>query len=62
MNKLFLVPGITNALYGSENQFIRCTKELPDLHLPYVHESTDGIFRSGGESCDDNEGSSKDDD
>ena len=49
-------------LDGSENQFIQCTKELSDLQLPYLDESTDDIFGGGRESSDGNEGSSTDDD
>ena len=62
VKKSFLVCGITNALYESENQFNRCLKELPELQLPYVDESTDDVFLSGGESSGDDEGSSTDDD
>ena len=51
--KIFLVCGITNTLNGSENHFIDCTKELPDLQFPYVDKSTDEVFLhvSGDESC-----------
>ena len=31
VQKSFLVCGITNALDGSQNHFIRCAKELPEL-------------------------------
>ena len=34
VKKSFLVCGITNALIGSENGFIHCVKELPDLQVP----------------------------
>ena len=48
VKKSFLVCGITNALDGSENQYIRCAKELPDLDFPYVDDSDDP-FKSCGE-------------
>ena len=44
VKKAFLMCGITNALNGSKNELICCTKELPDLWLPYVDESTDNVF------------------
>ncbi len=53
VKKSFLVCGITNALDGSENHFVHCSKELPDLQVPYVDEYTDDPFVSGGEESDD---------
>ena len=55
VDKSFLVCGITNALDGSENRFIHCTKELPSIQLPYVNESEDPF-----QSCDDDYESSAD--
>ena len=48
-------------LDGLGNQLIQSTKELLDLQLLYVDESTNDVFRGGDESSDDNEGSSTDD-
>ena len=45
VKKSFLVFGITNALEGSENGFIRCAKELPTLQVPYIDDSNDGPFQ-----------------
>ncbi len=44
VKKSFLVCGITNALDGSENTFIRCAKELPGIQLPYLDELEDDPF------------------
>ena len=30
--------GISNALDGSQNDFIRCAKELPEMSIAYGHE------------------------
>ena len=56
MKKSFLVCGITNALDGSENQLIRCSKELPDLQLPYNDaESDDDPFQDCNDSDSDDD-------
>ena len=47
--KSFLVCGISNALGGSQNQFIRCAKELPNLSIAYGL-TTDPGTDSGTES------------
>ena len=46
VQKSFLVCGITNALDESQNHFIRCAKELPELQLPYTQEDNDDPFNS----------------
>ena len=53
VKKSFLVCGLTNALDGSENQFIHCAKELPDMQLPYVDESRDDLFQSSDDDASD---------
>ena len=35
IKKLFLVCGVSNALDGSQNHIIRCSKELPTLSVAY---------------------------
>lgn len=52
VKKSFLVCGITNALDGSENDFIRCAKELPTLQVPYIDESNDDPFQDELEESD----------
>ncbi len=37
--------GITNDLSGSENHLIQCSKELPELQLPYLNEEDDNPFQ-----------------
>lgn len=39
VKKAFLVCGISNALDGSQNHLISCSKQLPNLELPYLDES-----------------------
>ena len=46
VKKSFLVCGISNALDGTQNSFIHCAKELPDMQLPYLDESTDDPFQT----------------
>ena len=46
VEKLFKVCGITNALDGSENSLIRCTKELPNQQVPYVNEAEEDPFQA----------------
>ena len=49
--KCFLVCGISNALDGSRNHFIRCAKELSDVAIAYgLEKSVD--TDSGSESDD----------
>ena len=62
IKKSFLVCGLTNALDGSQNDLIRCAKELPDLQLPYVDESEDDPFNHSDESESDSSRSDSDDD
>ena len=51
IRKSFLVCGISNALDGSQNHFIRCAKELPDVAIAYgLEKSAD--TDSGSESDD----------
>ena len=59
IRKSFLVCGIFNALDGSQNHFIRCAKELPDVAIAYVLEKSadrdsgsesDGPFDSDSDS------------
>lgn len=50
--KSFLVCGISNALDGSQNEVIRCARELPNLQLPYLDESDDDPFKSDDEADD----------
>ena len=56
IRKSFLVCGISNALDGSQNHFIRCAKELEQLKVAYgleedANESeSDNPFDSGSES------------
>ena len=47
VKKLFLMRGIANALDGSENGFISCVKELPNLQVSYMYidESNDDPFQ-----------------
>ena len=56
VQKSFLVCSITNALNGSQNHFIRCAKELPELQLPHTQEDDDDPFNNS----EDEEDSSKD--
>ena len=49
--KSFLVCGISNALDGSKNHFIRCAKELPDMANAYVLEKS--ADRDSGSESDD---------
>ena len=45
--KSFKVCGLSNALDGTENHLIRCTKELPEFSIPYgisTEESDEDIF------------------
>ncbi len=63
VKKSFLVCGISNAIDGSENQFIHCAKELPNLQLPFVDEATNDLFLSEDEdeaSGDEDEASASD--
>jgi hypothetical protein len=54
LRNLFLDCGITNALDGSENEFVHCAKELPDLQLPFIDESNhDPFLYSDPERSDD---------
>ena len=55
VKKSFLVCGISNSLDGSENQFICCAKELPDMQLPYGDESSDDPFQSSDDDTDEYE-------
>ena len=55
--RTFLVCGISNALNGSQNHFIRCAKELPEMSVTYRLEAnsesdsdSDDPFTSGSES------------
>ena len=41
VKKSFFVCGITNALDGTQNTLIRCTRELPSLQLSYTDGSED---------------------
>ena len=58
IRKSFLVCGIANALDGSQNHFIRCAKELPDMTITYgLSENTtddesesDDPFASGSDT------------
>jgi hypothetical protein len=54
--KAFKVCGISNALDGSENHFINCTKELVDITIPYGvdldAEDSDDPFQSEDDSSD----------
>ena len=45
VKKSFLVCGIINALDDSENGFICCAKELPNLQVLYIHESNVDPFQ-----------------
>ena len=49
--KYFLVYGISNALDGSQYNFIRCAKELSEMTMTYDHEE---IAHSESESESDN--------
>lgn len=59
----FKVCGITNALNGSENSLIHCTKELASLQVPYVDEAEEDPFgiEPGSESETDETADSDDD-
>lgn len=47
VKKSFLVCGISNALDGTQNNLIRCSKELPDMHIAYgVTIDDDGASES----------------
>ena len=57
VQKSFLVCGISNAMDGSENHFVRCAKELDQLKVAYglEEDATDGSqdddpFESGSDS------------
>ena len=49
--KSFLVCGISNALDGSQNNMIRCAKELPDMMITYGLEKN--AAADGGSESDD---------
>ena len=51
VRKSFLVCGIANALDGSQNHFIRCARELPDMTVAYGLEKSADVD-SGSESDD----------
>ena len=56
--KAFKVCGLSNALDGSENNFIRCVKELPEFSIPYgvsAEESDEDIFVHTDEDEEDEE-------
>ena len=55
VEKSFLVCGITNALDGSENFFIHCAKQLPNLELPYINESDEDPFQSSDDDTNDSD-------
>ena len=62
IRKSFLICGISNALNGTQNSFIHCAKELPDMQLPYLDEISDDPFHtSEGESSETSEGESSED-
>jgi hypothetical protein len=50
VKKSFL--GISNAIDGAENSFICCAKELPNLHLQFVNESSDDPFQISDDEAD----------
>ena len=60
VEKSFKVYGITNALDGSENSLIHCTKELPNLQVPYVNEAEEDPFQAENSETDETADSDSD--
>ena len=49
IKKSFLVCGISNALDGTQNNLIRCSKELPDMRVAYGVTVDDGGASESGD-------------
>ncbi len=51
--------GISNAMDGSQNHLISCSKELPNLELPYFDESDNPFLDDDDPTSDQGEDTSE---
>ena len=64
MIKSFKVCGLSNALHGTENNLIRCAKEIPEFNIRYgvsAEESDEDIFADTDEQDEEDDEQDKED-